>query len=288
MEWFVLWPIRARARVKFAWGFAISRSSCSRRRKSARSLPLASSITSKCRPAAVSRRNWPNAIGSIMSAWARSCGSTHSVDASCDRPCACALPGRSWASSSGSWARRRPARWRAPTRALRGPGCRPGRGSGGAGCPTRRAGRCGGASSKTSRRLNVRSSFSITSRARAASERRSRPASKRPSASPCPLPTCRTTTRLRAAAQRVQQRGLDLEVAHGARDDRLVLRVQDDVLAGMAREADVELARRGRRPGPARPRIRSTCPWNCGRSGCVAYGTRSDVSRYIRISWRPR
>ena len=40
---------------------------------------MASSITSKCRPAAVSRRNWPNAIGSIMSAWARSCGNTHSV-----------------------------------------------------------------------------------------------------------------------------------------------------------------------------------------------------------------
>jgi hypothetical protein len=30
----------------------------------------------------------------------------------------------------------------------------------------------------------------------------------------------------------------------------------------------------------------STWPWNCGRSGCVAYGASDAVNRYMRIAWR--
>ena len=51
--------------------------SCSRRRSSARSLALASSITSKSIPRPVSPMKCSNEIGSIRSAWARSCGSTN-------------------------------------------------------------------------------------------------------------------------------------------------------------------------------------------------------------------
>ena len=91
----------------------------------------------------------------------------------------------------------------------------------------------------------MRSSFSITSRARAASESRSRPGLEAAERVALARADVQDDDGFRSAAQRIEQRGLDLEVARGARDHLLVLRVQNDVLPGVAREADVEFAREG-------------------------------------------
>ena len=75
--------------------------------------------------------------------------------------------------------------------------------------------------------------------------------------------------RLGAEAHRVHQRRLDLEVADRAVCDGRVLGVEDDVLAGVGRQPDVQRPRSA--PTAASSAAHSaTCPWNCGRSGCVA------------------
>src|SRR4051794_1308993 len=145
-------------------------------------------------------------------------------------------------------------------------------------------------SSSTSPSAKVRSSFSTTSRSRARSESSSKPRSKRSSAAgwpPAAPPTWRTTT------------------ASGSSP----MASMSSLCSSMSRTAAAWTSGRSefsttywpgwvlRRRSSARarsPRAASssrhsaTCPWNCGRSGCVAYGARAGDIRYIRMSRRSR
>ncbi len=59
--------------------------------------------------------------------------------------------------------------------------------------------------------------------------------------------------------------------------------VQDHVLPGMRGEPHVHRAHALADLGQPRLAL-ATCPWNCGSSGCVAYGASDELIRYIEMS----
>ena len=270
-----LWPSSMEGRGHLA-GAAIPRAaSCSRRRSSARSFALASSITSK------SQARRPSRAGSARSRSGRSgrrgrAAAAGPSERSTRRPTFLrfAPPAPSWAWSSGSSASRRPARWRARARSA----SRSGMPSGSLQWWCRM-------SQTTRSPVRLVQVEDVAERVGAVVVLDHQPRAR---ALRQPLEAAREAVHARVAAARraadVQDddglaargpsrraaaawssRSRIARVAHGR-----VLGVEDDVLARVGREPDARARARARRT-PRAPRAHSsTWPWNCGRSGWVA------------------